>query len=131
VRLRHRPTAVLVTGTETRSRHQNLARALRRLREALAYRHRQPVIGPAPTPLSEWLADPLRDLRPRHPTFLPVVASLLDLLEAHAGRAAEAAGRIGVSTAQFVRWLEITPECWQAAQEIRQRHHLRPLSAGE
>jgi hypothetical protein len=132
VRLRHRATGVIVTGTETRSRHQNRARALRRLQAALAFRCRQPIDpDQLPAPLREWLADSNRELRPKRPEFLPVAASLLDLLEFHGGRTAESAACLGVGTAQFVRWLETSPESWQAAQEIRQRFGLRPLSAGD
>ena len=36
VRLRHRPTGVIVTANEERSQHINLTRAIRRLRQAIA-----------------------------------------------------------------------------------------------
>src|SRR4051812_13993147 len=43
VRLRHRPTGMLVIAEERRSQHQNKANALKRLREALAVKVRAPV----------------------------------------------------------------------------------------
>jgi len=41
VRLKHRPTGIVVTAAERRSQHQNKIEALRRLREKLAARSRR------------------------------------------------------------------------------------------
>ncbi len=41
VRITHLPTGVVVTATESRSRHQNLQRALTRMEEKLAARNRR------------------------------------------------------------------------------------------
>ena len=46
VRLRHPPSGLLVIAEESRSQHENRARALRRLRQALYLRLREP-LGPA------------------------------------------------------------------------------------
>src|SRR5437773_2848723 len=43
VRLRHRPTGLLVIAEESRSQHENKARALRRLRMAIALSVRVPL----------------------------------------------------------------------------------------
>jgi len=53
VRLRHRATGLIVTATESRSQHENRARALRRLRRAIALHVRTPIDPQAyrPTPL--------------------------------------------------------------------------------
>ena len=40
VRLRHRPTGVMSRGVESRSQHENRARALKRLRQTLALKVR-------------------------------------------------------------------------------------------
>lgn len=42
VRIRHRPTGIVVTATESRSRSLNLRRAFARLEERLAARRRRP-----------------------------------------------------------------------------------------
>ena len=42
VRLRHRPTGIVVQATERRSRHQNLEMALDRLEEAIRKRNHKP-----------------------------------------------------------------------------------------
>src|SRR5690606_13326939 len=49
VRLRHLPTETIVTAVESRSQLENRRRALRRLREALAFHQRQP-LSPQPPP---------------------------------------------------------------------------------
>src|SRR5262245_18055216 len=43
VRLRHLPSTLIVIAEESRSQHENKARALRRLRQALALKLRAPV----------------------------------------------------------------------------------------
>src|SRR5271165_17981 len=43
VRLRHPPSGLLVIAEESRSQHENKARALRRLRRALYLKLRQPI----------------------------------------------------------------------------------------
>src|SRR5947209_6375001 len=45
VRLRHPPSGLLVIAEESRSQHENKARALRRLRQALYLKLREPVAG--------------------------------------------------------------------------------------
>src|SRR4051795_4289728 len=47
VRLRHGPTGLVVIAEESRSQHENRARAIRRLRQALYLQVRDPG-GPAP-----------------------------------------------------------------------------------
>src|SRR5919198_5139572 len=50
VRLRHGPTGLLVIAEESRSQHENRARALRRLREALYLKLREELPAEARTP---------------------------------------------------------------------------------
>src|SRR3990170_1412291 len=45
VRLRHRPSGLIVIAEESRSQPENKARALRRLRKAMAVRLRRPLEG--------------------------------------------------------------------------------------
>src|SRR5438876_6115802 len=45
VRLRHGPTGLLVIAEESRSQHENRARAVRRLRQAIFLQVREPVDG--------------------------------------------------------------------------------------
>src|SRR5262245_24347930 len=50
VRLRHTPSGLLVIAEESRSQHENKARALRRLRQALYLKLREPVSEEEQTP---------------------------------------------------------------------------------
>src|SRR5215210_4325832 len=50
VRLRHPPSGLLVIAEESRSQHENKARALRRLRRALYLELREPLTADALTP---------------------------------------------------------------------------------
>src|SRR2546425_3023514 len=48
VRLRHAPTGLIVIAEESRSQHENRAKALRRLRKALYLELREPVVADHP-----------------------------------------------------------------------------------
>jgi hypothetical protein len=56
-----------------------------------------------------------------------VVGIALDVLDAHAGRVADAAAALAVTTANFVDFLRVEPKVWQRANELRQRFELKPL----
>src|SRR5881227_2290821 len=76
VRLRHLPSGLIVIAEESRSQHENRARALRRLRQALYLHLREPPPDPAIRNLN---------LGKNDPEFWPAVGVALDLLDAHAG----------------------------------------------
>lgn len=121
VRLRHRPTDVIVTAVESRSSHENRRRALRRLREGLALAHREPI--------SDSTTVPVLDLTipGHHADFLPTAATVLDWLDHHQGQMGETARSLAVSTAELTRFLRTKTELWRAAQELRTAHGLKPL----
>src|SRR5579871_2432528 len=99
VRLRHGPTGLLVIAEESRSQHENRARALRRLREALYLKLREEVTA------GEIAAvlDPARDGEGRvhpgrkDPRFWSVAGLALDVLDGVGGRVAETAAALGIS----------------------------------
>ena len=126
VRLRHQPTGLIITASESRSQHENRQRALRRLRRALAFEHRQPF----PDEIPELLAR-ARGAHLRVPSgderFLPTAAAVLDLLDACEAAVSLAAKRIDLSTARLVAFLRTTSDLWQAAQKIRSAYHRPPL----
>src|SRR5690349_15639587 len=79
VRLRHRPTGLLVTAADSRSQHDNRARALKRLRAALAYDLRQPTEGsPPPAAILQAMVSGKLTVKERSPDFLPAYAWALD-----------------------------------------------------
>jgi hypothetical protein len=131
VRLRHTPTGVTVVGTESRSQHENKARALRRLRQGIALEVRRPVDVTA-FERPAWIEDILGPhrrlhLSPKSPAFWPTARLLLDLLDAHAGGVSDVAKTLDTATAQLVGFLRADPRLWDHANRIRQRHGCKPL----
>jgi hypothetical protein len=122
VRLRHGPTGLLVIAEESRSQHENRARALRRLREALFLRLREDV-GPG----GDGLLAQVRDgegrvhLGRKDPRFWPVAALALDVLLSAEGRVAVAAQTLGLSTANLIDLLQTHEKVWEQANQLRSR----------
>src|SRR5881397_2889074 len=91
VRLRHPPTGLIVIAEESRSQHENRARAFRRLRQALFLKIREELPPEARTPAA-LAARPdyatARDAQGRlhlgrkDPRYWPAVGVVLDVLQA-------------------------------------------------
>ncbi len=125
VRLRHTPSGLIVIAEESRSQHENKARALRRLRRALFLKLRdsQPIDG--------WLAHPdfraarnddgRLDLGHKDPRFWPAAGVVLDVLHTVEGRVSQAAELLCVGTANLVAFLAIDPKLWEEANHLRAR----------
>ena len=124
VRLRHKPTNVVVTAEERRSQHENKAQAFKRLREAIAFQHRQPIEETAPEFIASIRSLGKIDLKPKNPLYLPTAGYALDLLAHHLGRTSEAAAALGISTANLVKFFRSNDDMWQIAQRIRQVNNL-------
>jgi hypothetical protein len=136
VRLRHPPSGLIVIAEESRSQHENRARALRRLRQALYLRLRDEM---APAGLSAEAVQgraeyhQARDasgrlhLGRKDPRFWPVVGVVLDVLEAVQARVGEAAELLGVSTGNLIDFLETDPKVWEQANQMRTRFGHKPL----
>ncbi len=131
VRLRHRTTGLIVTATESRSQHENRARALRRLRRAIALHVRTPIDEEAyrPTPLlagciSEQgrLCVGRRDAR-----YLTAVGEILDLLAGCGVQVSSVAARLGVSTAHLVSFFKDDPHVWARVNQMRAEAGQKPL----
>jgi hypothetical protein len=129
VRIRHGPTGLVVIAEESRSQHENRAKALRRLRQALYLQVRDPAGGDGPPPVITAALTPAGrlDVGRKDARFWPAAGVALDVLDAHAGRVAEAAATLGVTTANLVAFLRIESKVWQRANELRQRHGHGPL----
>lgn len=130
VRLRHSPSGLIVIAEESRSQHENKAKALRRLRKALYLELRDP-IPPEPRHLPDFAAardgDGRLNLRIKDPRFWPAVGVVLDVLAATDARVADAAKVLGVSTANLVDFLQAEPKVWQTANQLRARSGQKPL----
>jgi hypothetical protein len=131
VRLRHRPTGLLVTAADSRSQHDNRARAIKRMRAALAFDVRQSTYeAPPPAAILQAKVAGKLAVRERDPNFLPAYAWVLDVLFEQLGRLAETAERLGISTGGLVKFLETSPDGWQSAMRIRTQFGQKPLKSG-
>ena len=125
--LAHRPTGVRAEASERRSRAQNLAVALQRLRVNLALAVRGP---PSAAPSALWRAR-VRDqrmlVRADHADFPALLAEALDVLAAHEDEVVSAAPWMGLTPTQLVRLLAKEPRALAALNAARAAKGLRPL----
>jgi hypothetical protein len=134
VRLRHPPTGLLVIAEESRSQHENRARALRRLRQALYLKWRDEL---SPEALADVSSRPdyagARDgagrlhLGRKDPRFWPVVGVVLDVMQAVGARVRDAAEKLGISTGNLIDFLQSDEKVWEQANQLRMRFGLKPL----
>ncbi len=134
VRLRHPPTGLIVIAEESRSQHENRARALRRLRQALYLKWRDEL---PPEALADLASRPgyatVRDgegrihLRRKDPRYWPVAGLVLDVLQAVGARVSEAAEALGISTGNLIDFLQSDEKVWEQANQLRRRFGLKPL----
>jgi hypothetical protein len=132
VRLRHPPSGLLVIAEESRSQHENKAKALRRLRQAFVLKLREPPAGEAsrhPDVVAVRTAAGRLDVGRKDPRFWPAVAVLLDVLDATEARVSDAAKMLGVSTGNLIDVLQTDPKVWEQTNVLRQRHGQKPLKS--
>jgi hypothetical protein len=136
VRLRHPPSGLIVIAEESRSQHENRARALRRMRQALYLKMRDPLPPKARTPDALAVHEEYRyargangrlhlgrkDLR-----FWPAVGVVLDVLQALEARVSDAAEALGLSTGNLIDFLQTDPKVWEQANILRTRFGQKPL----
>jgi len=131
VRLHHGPTTLISKATESRSQHENKARALRRLRLTIALKVRGPY-----APASDSPSDLLREcITPdgrlqcgrRDARYPALVRDLLDVFVAYRGSTAETAAAVGITTSHLVSFLRKDPKLWARANEIRADYGVPPL----
>lgn len=130
VRLRHE-SGLIVIAEESRSQHENKAKAVQRLRKALYLELREPVdLAVLPQSWAEARnAQGRLDLSRKDPRFWPAVGIALDVLVAVEGRVSEAAAALGVSTANLVDFLRSDPKVWQQTNVLRARFGQKPLKS--
>jgi hypothetical protein len=130
VRLRHLPSGLIVIAEESRSQHENRARGLRRMRQALYLKIREDLPPEART--AEALTarpdyGPARDaggrlrLGRKDPRFWPAVGVALDVLQALEARVGAAAEVLGVSTGNLIDFLSSDDKVWEQANHMRIR----------
>src|SRR5713226_9399009 len=136
VRLRHPASGLIVIAEESRSQHENRARALRRLRQALYLKIRHEFSAESLRPESILQLEDFREARRadgrlelgrKDPRFWPAVGVVLDVLAAVEARVSEAAAALGISTGNLIDFLAVDPKVWEQANHLRARFGHKPL----
>src|SRR5262249_54760114 len=136
VRLRHLPSGLIVIAEESRSQHENRARALQRLRQALFLKLRDEIRAddlavdhfPARGAIQQALdGEGKLHLGRKDPRFWPVVGVVLDVLQAQQARVGEAARTLGISTGNLISFLQTSPKVWEQANILRVKFGHKPL----
>jgi hypothetical protein len=136
VRIRHGPSGLIVIAEESRSQHENRARALQRLRQAFFLKVRDPLAAAELAPEAVAGREDYRnardaagrlDLGKRDARFWPAVGVVLDVLHATEARVSEAAKALGISTAHLLNFLQTSPKVWEQANLLRAQFGHKPL----
>jgi hypothetical protein len=67
------------------------------------------------------------ELGRKDPRFWPAVGLVLDVLQAVQARVAEAAGLLGISTANLIDFLRTEAKVWEQANHLRAQFGQKPL----
>lgn len=138
VRLRHAPTGISAHGDDSRSQHENLRLALRRLRMNLACQLRRAIdtAQPPPAVVTECTfvarGGPAKGRRrlevgQRDQRFWAVAAAVLDAMDRFEGRLSDTAAYLGISTGNLSDFLSGERHLLAAAQAVRKAHGQSPL----
>lgn len=138
VRLRHLPTGLIVIAEESRSQHENKAKAQKRLRRALFLHRRDEFpdglpsaeeLGEQPEVVTAFEQRDRLKLNPKNPNFWEMAGLVLDLLVAARGQVSVVAESLNISTANLVEFLLTEPKLWQEANRIRVELGQKPLKS--
>jgi RF-1 domain len=134
VRIRHLPSNLIVIAEESRSQHENRAKALKRLRQAFFLKVREPVPVREPGKVDAHgeltgarNAAGRLDVGRKDPCFWRVVGLVLDVLAAAEARVSDAAKLLEISTGNLIEFLAIEPKVWTQANQLRQKFGHKPL----
>jgi hypothetical protein len=133
VRVRHRATGVAAHADDSRSQHENRARAVKRLRGHLATELRAPIdlATYAPSPRLRELLDGgaarLGEKTRLTAAFWVAIAELLDLAWACGVEVAATGERVGLGSAAVAKFLTCDAEVLRTINQERARRGLRPL----
>ena len=129
VRLTHKPTGLSVVAEESRSQHENRARALRRLKILLALRLRaNPAHGwNLPEALLTYFKPVVQRMNPKNEYYPLFCAAMLDLLYVQRGSLSQTARALGISTGQCGPLFMISKDLMAEANSIRSQFGLKPI----
>lgn len=131
VRLRHRPSGVIAISEESRSQHENKARALKRLRMSISLEVREAIdhSWEPPAVYQKHHKMGRLEISRRNPEYPVLVAIVLDVVAAGRGNLREAAVLLRLKTAQLSKFIVSEGKVLAAVNRIRHEARLRPLSA--
>ena len=127
--LRHRPSGLSAEANERRSQGENRAVALQRLRVLLALEVRGAADGEG-EPSALWRSrcrGGALAVNPAHEDFPALLAEAIDALDARGFDAKAAAGGLGCSASQLVKFLKREPRALGLLNRRRAGLGLRPL----
>jgi hypothetical protein len=134
VRIRHQPSELLVIAEESRSQHENRAKALKRLRQAFFLKIREPLADGRPGQVDTHgdlakakNADGRLHLGRKDPRFWPAAGLVLDVLAVTEARVGDAAKLLEISTGNLIDFLATDPKLWEEANHLRQKFGHKPL----
>jgi len=134
VRIRHPASGLIVIAEESRSQHENRARALKRLRQAFFLKIRDELLNPTSNAVASMQdyqnarnGDGRLDLGRKDPRYWPAVGVALDVLQAVEARVSEAAEILGTSTGNLIAFLSSDAKVWEQANQMRARFGHKPL----
>jgi hypothetical protein len=129
VRLHLAGTDLTVTATESRSQHENRARALRRMRQAVALELRcavqQEEYRPSDVLRSCLTGRSQLQVGRRDARYHRVVAEVLDVIAGCGASLSQAAGLIGITTANLTTFLRRDPKLLERVNRLRRQQKLR------
>jgi hypothetical protein len=129
VRLCHRASGLHATGTESRSQHENRARAIKRLREAIALSARVPLPAEIVWPENVQIPSGRLRVNEKNPAITQVIALVLDSFAHHGGEPKEAATALGLTTSGLVKFVYEHRKAWREVAHMREKLGLKPLRA--
>jgi hypothetical protein len=120
VRLHHLPSGVSAQSADLRLREENRKRALRRLRNAIAFEVRAPVGDIPPELLRHGAVNGALRVSAASVDFPVIAAVALDALSEADNSYARAATALGITTSQLLKFLQSDRELWRAATRLRE-----------
>ncbi len=127
IRLRHKLSDLVVVATESRLQGENKARALRRLRSAVALVARVPLPEKIVWPRSVDVSQRRLRVNEKNPAIHHVIALVLDAFADSGGRVAPAAKSLGLTSSSLTRFLKEHPKAWREVGRIRGEAGRPPL----
>ncbi len=120
---------MIVTATERRSQHENLAVALTRLRQAIAFEwdRQQPWQPDDQAMIQSFVREGKLLIPKERAMFLTLAHLLLLMLIESNGQVSTVAERVGVTTGNIIKVFEHNDQLWQRVQQIRQQFGLATL----